>query len=125
LHRSLARLSNRYGPLVYLRLGSVHTAVVSSPELAMQCLCGPLDETFASRPSVCIFRHLFYGQDVSIGFGKYGPKWRDLRKLCILHALRPHKVRQFTYESQPFTSFCIVVFTPWGRAFFFCGLVHL
>ena len=91
LHHSFTRLSYKYGPILYLRLGTVHSIIVSNPQLAIECL-RVHDETFASRPSLEIANYLFYGSELSVAFGKYGPKWRDLRKMCILHALRPQKV---------------------------------
>ncbi|KAL7117024.1 hypothetical protein ACP275_03G045100 [Erythranthe tilingii] len=33
-HRSLAKLSKTYGPLMYLKLGTVQTIVASSPDMA-------------------------------------------------------------------------------------------
>ena len=90
-HHTLTRLSSKYGPILYLRLGTVHSIVISSPQLAIECL-RVHDETFASRPSLEIARHLFYGQEFSVGFNQYGHKWRELRKVSIFHALRPQKV---------------------------------
>ncbi|KAK6246565.1 hypothetical protein SCA6_009655 [Theobroma cacao] len=38
LHQTFHRLSSRYGPLIYLRLGSVGCVVASNPELAKEFL---------------------------------------------------------------------------------------
>lgn len=48
-HRSLTELAGKYGPIMFLRFGSVPTVVVSSSEMAKQFL-KTHDLIFANRP---------------------------------------------------------------------------
>ncbi|XP_012855807.1 PREDICTED: ferruginol synthase-like [Erythranthe guttata] len=47
-HKSLAKLSKTYGPLMSLKLGSIYTIVVSSPEIAKEIL-QKHDQNFSGR----------------------------------------------------------------------------
>ncbi|KAG6489680.1 flavonoid 3',5'-hydroxylase 1-like [Zingiber officinale] len=84
-HVSLARMAERYGPVMGLRLGSSDVVVASSPEAARVFL-KTLDAAFADRPvDAAPIRLAYEGQDMV--FAPYGPKWKLLRKLCNLHML--------------------------------------
>ncbi|KAG1362259.1 Cytochrome P450 71A1 [Cocos nucifera] len=93
-HRALHALSQKYGPLMLLKLGSVPTIVVSSAELAQEVM-KTQDMIFASRPSLELPKKLFYGcRDVI--FAPYGAYWREVRKLCIVHLLSIKRVQSFS-----------------------------
>ncbi|CAN1829117.1 Desmethyl-deoxy-podophyllotoxin synthase [Linum perenne] len=64
LHRRLAELAGRYGPLMHLKLGETSNVIVSSPELARD-----------------------------IAFGAYGEYWRQMRKICTLELLSGNRVK--------------------------------
>lgn len=93
-HRSLAKLSERYGPIVFLRLGSMPTVVVSSPEIAREFL-QTHDKVFASRPAFESANRLSYGQDMAVATTRYGADWRELRKLYSLQLFTAKRIRQF------------------------------
>eukprot|EP01018_Ginkgo_biloba_P008230 Gb_40815 [translate_table: standard] len=77
-HRKLRELSKKYGPIMFLRLGSVPTVVASSPEMAKDVL-KTNDLIFASRPATCVGKNMVYNS-TGVGFCPYGPYWRKMRK---------------------------------------------
>lgn len=89
----LRRLSDKYGPLTYLRHGSAPTLVVSSAELAKQLL-KTQDLTFCTRPPVLGQQRLSYnGADMA--FSPYNSHWREMRKVCMHHLFSPKQVLTF------------------------------
>ncbi|XP_059287966.1 cytochrome P450 71AU50-like [Lycium ferocissimum] len=92
-HQDLQKLAKIHGPIMYLRLGLVPTIVASSADAAEKVL-KTYDHIFASRPHNEAAQHLAYGQKNLI-FAKYGPYWRNMRKLCTLHLLTNQKINSF------------------------------
>ncbi|KAK7321794.1 hypothetical protein VNO77_32739 [Canavalia gladiata] len=92
-HRYLWQLSKRYGPLVSLRYGSVPTLIVSSAKMAKEVL-KTHDLKFASRPQFLGLRKLSYN-GLDLGFAPYGPYWREMKKLCVIHLFSSHRVQSF------------------------------
>jgi cytochrome P450 family 71 subfamily A len=92
-HRSLHKLSTLYGPIMYLRLGSVPTVVLSSAA-AVEKSIRLHDIALSSRPRTTVADILLYGcSDVS--FSPYGEYWRQIRRICVLHLLNNKKVQSF------------------------------
>jgi hypothetical protein len=83
-HRALYKLSKKYGDIMELKLGSVLTIVVSSPEMAKQVL-KVHDLVSASRPETIASKIIFQQRD--IGWAPYGDHWRHMRKLSTLELL--------------------------------------
>ncbi|KAK6920984.1 Cytochrome P450 [Dillenia turbinata] len=79
-HHSLAALAQKYGPLMHLRLGSVHVVVAASASVAAQFL-KVHDANFSSRPPNSGAKHMAYNYQ-DLVFAPYGPRWRMLRKIC-------------------------------------------
>ncbi|XP_022132564.1 cytochrome P450 CYP736A12-like [Momordica charantia] len=92
-HRALHRLSQKYGPIMHLRLGLVSTIVVSSPAAA-ELFLKTHDHVFASRPLIQASNHISYGRK-GLGFAEYGPYWRNIRKMCTVELLSNLKVSSF------------------------------
>ncbi|XP_058092250.1 cytochrome P450 71AU50-like [Magnolia sinica] len=92
-HRTLHTLAQRYGPIMYMRLGLVPTVVVSSPQAAQQFLKAH-DLIFASRPYLQAVKYIAYDQR-GLAFSTYGPYWRNVRKLCTLELLSNLKIESF------------------------------
>ncbi|KAK8627870.1 hypothetical protein V6N13_135468 [Hibiscus sabdariffa] len=92
-HQSLHHLAKRYGPIMSLRLGSIPTIVVSSPQAA-ELFLKIHDLVFASRPKTQASEHLSYGAK-GMAFTPYGSYWRTVRKWCTLHLLSASKVEHF------------------------------
>ena len=93
LHRRLQSLAQSYGPLFLLRLGSVPTLVVSSPSMA-EAVLRTHDHVFCSRPQLYTARGTLYGCR-DIAFSPYGDRWRQLRRIAIVHLLSAKRVDSF------------------------------
>ncbi|XP_042457677.1 cytochrome P450 71A1-like [Zingiber officinale] len=93
IHKSLAALSSRHGPLSHLRLGRVPTLVVSSPDAARDVL-RTHDHICASRSSTTVTRILLDGCS-DMAFAPYGDEWRQRRRICTLHLLSPKMVQSY------------------------------
>ncbi|XP_010531534.1 PREDICTED: cytochrome P450 71B34-like [Tarenaya hassleriana] len=94
-HRSLWKLSRKYGPLLRVKLGFVPTVVVSSPEAARELL-KTHDLHSCSRPALSIARRLSYDY-ADIGFSPYNDYWREVRKICALELFSVKRVQSFRY----------------------------
>ncbi|KAG9450852.1 hypothetical protein H6P81_010817 [Aristolochia fimbriata] len=82
LHHKLARLADRFGPILALRAGSRRILIVSDPAPARECFTTH-DRAFASRPRTAASRIL--GNDfLAMPWAPYGPLWRELRKIATL-----------------------------------------
>ncbi|KAL3351911.1 hypothetical protein AABB24_020145 [Solanum stoloniferum] len=92
-HHDFLKLAKTHGPLMYVRLGLVPTIVVSSADTAEKFL-KTYDHIFATRPYNEAAQYLAYGQKNLIT-GKYGPYWRNMRKLCTQHLLSNQKINSF------------------------------
>ncbi|KAK8576651.1 hypothetical protein V6N13_032570 [Hibiscus sabdariffa] len=92
-HQNLHHLAKRYGPIMSLRLGSIPTIVISSPQAA-QLIFKTHDLVFASRPKMQASEYLSYGSK-GMAFTPYGSYWRTVRKWCTLHLLTSSKVEYF------------------------------
>ncbi|XP_023543272.1 cytochrome P450 CYP736A12-like [Cucurbita pepo subsp. pepo] len=92
-HRDLRALSQKYGSIMYMRLGLVPTIVVTSPQAA-ELFLKTYDSVFASRPFLLASKYISYGQK-NLGFAPYGSYWRNMRKMCTLELLSNVKVNSF------------------------------
>ncbi|RZC83709.1 hypothetical protein C5167_046483 [Papaver somniferum] len=91
--RSLLKLSNKHGPLMFLQLGSIPTLVISSTDIAKE-ICKSHDIVFSGRPALYAAEKICYGcQDIT--FAPYGDYWREIRKISILELLSPKRVASF------------------------------
>lgn len=84
-HTGLAALARKYGPVMYLRMGTCGVVVASSPSAARTFLKA-LDARFANRPAVASAADITYGRQNMV-FADYGPKWKLMRKLASVHLL--------------------------------------
>ncbi|KAJ3673846.1 hypothetical protein LUZ60_005838 [Juncus effusus] len=82
-HQTLYELAKTYGPLMYLRFGSVDVVVASSCHVATQFL-KTHDSNFCNRPPNSGAEYVAYNYG-DLVFAPYGGRWRALRKLCALH----------------------------------------
>lgn len=76
-----------------LRLATLQTVVVSSARHAEQIL-KTHDLNFANRPAFVGPAKLSYN-GLDLGFAPYGPCWRELKKLSMVHLFSVHRVQSF------------------------------
>ena len=80
-HQTLAKVADRYGPILYLRFGYKRSLLVSSAEIARECL-KTNESCFLDRPQRANFDYLTYGgADFSVA--PYAPFWKFMRKLTV------------------------------------------
>ncbi|KAK3032376.1 hypothetical protein RJ639_037094 [Escallonia herrerae] len=84
-HVALADMAKKYGPVMYLKVGTCGMAVASTPDAARAFL-KTLDINFSNRPPNAGATHLAYNAQDMV-FAEYGPRWKLLRKLSNLHML--------------------------------------
>ncbi|GLT45189.1 hypothetical protein SLA2020_190400 [Shorea laevis] len=81
LHLYLTRLSQIYGPIFKLRLGSKICIIINSPELA-KVILKDQDAIFANHDVPASALELTYG-GVDIAWSPNGPHWQKLRKIFV------------------------------------------
>ncbi|CAN6289343.1 unnamed protein product [Urochloa humidicola] len=84
-HAGLAALAHKYGPIMYLKMGTAGVVVASSPSAARTFLKA-LDAQYANRPGVASAAEITYGRQNMV-FADYGPRWKLMRKLASVHLL--------------------------------------
>ncbi|GMI89080.1 TRANSPARENT TESTA 7, CYTOCHROME P450 75B1 [Hibiscus trionum] len=84
-HVTLAKLAKKYGPVMYLKMGTCNMVVASTPDAARAFL-KTLDLNFSNRPPNAGATHLAYNSQDMV-FAEYGRRWKLLRKLSNLHML--------------------------------------
>ncbi|KAG8094785.1 hypothetical protein GUJ93_ZPchr0012g18802 [Zizania palustris] len=87
-HRSLASLAKTYGSLMSIRLGTVTTVVVSSPEVAREFL-QKHDAVFAHRSTP---DNVVDHARNSAPWLPPGRRWRALRKIMATELFAPHRL---------------------------------
>ncbi|KAF8032436.1 hypothetical protein BT93_D1376 [Corymbia citriodora subsp. variegata] len=92
-HRDLASLCRKYGPLVYLRLGSIDAITTSDPSVIRQILLQQ-DDVFASRPRTLAAIHLAYDCG-DVALAPLGPRWKRMRRICMEHLLTTRRLEAF------------------------------
>ncbi|KAH0895486.1 hypothetical protein HID58_045054 [Brassica napus] len=93
LPRSLQALSQTYGPLMNIRIGSLQVLVVSDSDTAKQIL-KTHDPDFASK---FVFgpRHFNVYKGAEFFNAPYGPYWRFMKKLCMTKLFAGHQLDRF------------------------------
>ncbi|KAL5571438.1 hypothetical protein UlMin_021035 [Ulmus minor] len=95
-HRDMASLCDQYGPLVYLRLGSVDAITTNDPDIIREILLRQ-DEVFASRPRTLAAVHLAYGCN-DVALAPLGPQWKRMRRICMEHLLTTRRLESFSMQ---------------------------
>ncbi|KAG6409660.1 hypothetical protein SASPL_127702 [Salvia splendens] len=92
-HHALTALSQKYGPVLHLRLGQVPAVIISSPAAAREVLKSQ-DPACADRPDSIGTNIMWYDQ-ADLAFSPYGEHWRQMRRICVLELLSARNVRSF------------------------------
>ena len=92
-HRFLHCLSEKYGPIFSLRLGSRSAVVISSPSAVEECFTKN-DVVLADRPHFLIGRYVGYN-NTTVDALPYGDDWRNLRRLCSVEILSSNRLNLF------------------------------
>ncbi|XP_049396243.1 cytochrome P450 71A4-like isoform X1 [Solanum stenotomum] len=92
-HRSLHKLSKKYGPVMLLHLGSKPVLVASSVDAARDIL-RTHDLVWSTRPKSSITNGLLYGSK-GVAFSTYSEYWRQVRSVIVLHLLSNKRVQSF------------------------------
>ncbi|KAL8494529.1 hypothetical protein ACS0TY_025368 [Phlomoides rotata] len=94
LHKTLTKISNKYGPVLLLNFGARPVLVVSSPSAAEECFTKN-DVVFANRPKLLAGKHLGYNY-TSLVWASYGDHWRNLRRIASMEILSAHRINSFS-----------------------------
>ncbi|XP_044469271.1 cytochrome P450 81Q32-like [Mangifera indica] len=93
MHRSLHKLSQKYGPIMSLRFGSRPVTIVSSLTVAEECFTKN-DIILANRPKLLIGKHLGYNY-TTLPQSPYGDHWRNLRRIAAIEVFSSHRLNMF------------------------------
>ncbi|XP_021766092.1 cytochrome P450 CYP82D47-like [Chenopodium quinoa] len=90
-HITLGKLADKYGQIFMIKLGIHQALVVSTAEMAKECLGGTNDKVFLNRPQKIFIEHMAYN-GAMLGFSQYGQYWREMRKITTIELLSAHRV---------------------------------
>ncbi|KAH7566649.1 hypothetical protein JRO89_XS08G0208800 [Xanthoceras sorbifolium] len=93
MHRTFHKLSQKYGPIFSLRLGSRLVIVVSSSTAVEECFTKN-DVILANRPKLLITKHLTYDY-TTLSNAPYGEHWRNLRRICAIEIFSSNRLNNF------------------------------
>ncbi|KAJ8625566.1 hypothetical protein MRB53_034096 [Persea americana] len=94
-HHKLDAMADEFGPVFMLRLGAHRTLVVTGSEALKECFTTN-DRALASRPSSAVGEYLCYNH-MLFGIAPYGPYWRELRKISMIHLLSNHRLQMLKH----------------------------
>ncbi|CAM6029114.1 unnamed protein product [Sphagnum balticum] len=93
MHETFTNWARQYGPLIYLRLGSMHTVVASNPAMIKEFL-KTHDQQFYYRPTQTMMGEIVFRNN-GIAFAEGGPMWRHLRKICLTELFTAKRLQSF------------------------------
>ncbi|KAK8344617.1 hypothetical protein V6Z12_A07G090100 [Gossypium hirsutum] len=93
IHRFYHHLSQKYGPVFSLRLGSRLFVVVSSSAVAEECFTVN-DIVLANRPKLIAGKYLGYNY-TTVSTSSYGDHWRNLRRIGAIEIFSSSRLNAF------------------------------
>nr|AHX24368.1 CYP76A26-like protein [Tabernaemontana elegans] len=93
-HQSMYKLRSKYGPIVWLQLGSINTMVVQNAVSAAE-LFKKHDVPFCDRKVPDTLTAFDFNRG-SLGMNTYGGHWRVLRRLCSMEFLVNKRMNETT-----------------------------
>ncbi|KAL0719119.1 hypothetical protein Bca4012_068443 [Brassica carinata] len=91
-HKSLQKLSTKYGPLLHIRIFNVPVIVASSASVAYEIFKSH-DVNVSSRGAVAIRESLVFGS-YGIIHAPYGDYWKFMKKIIATKLLRPQTLER-------------------------------
>ncbi|XVE55803.1 hypothetical protein DITRI_Ditri03aG0186500 [Diplodiscus trichospermus] len=91
LYKTLSKIADRNGPILFFEFGSRTVLVVSSPSAAEECFTKN-DIIFANRPRMLIGKHLAYNY-TGLSWAPYGDHWRNLRRISSIQLLSTNRLQ--------------------------------
>lgn len=85
VHQAFKDLSDQYGPLLYLKIGSVRFAIASTPSLAKEFL--KINELTYSYRQMNIAINMVAYDDATFAFASYDTYWKFIKKLSTTELL--------------------------------------
>lgn len=108
-HKTIGELREKYGPVVWLRIGSINTMVVLSGNAAAE-LFKKHDANFAERSITEVMKaHNFHKAAVSLS--PYGSYWRLMKRIMTVEMLVHKRINQ----TEPIRRRCIADMVEWVR----------
>ncbi|KAI3943331.1 hypothetical protein MKW92_007392 [Papaver armeniacum] len=107
-HINLALLKQRYGPLIWLRLGTINTLVISSAESASE-MFRKHDQSFCNRHLNETMMREDDSHKGTIALSDYGPYWRMMRRLCATELFCKKRI----IDSTPIRRNCVDQLIEW------------
>lgn len=107
-HINLDLLKQKYGPLVWLRLGSINTLIISSTESAAE-MFKKHDQSFCNRHLNETLVREENGHKGSIGLSEYGPYWRMMRRICATELFCKKRI----VDTTPIRKKCVDQLIEW------------
>ncbi|KAK6286688.1 hypothetical protein POUND7_012867 [Theobroma cacao] len=95
LCKKLGAMADKYGPLYSLKLGHRRVLVVSSWEIAKDCLTNN-DRALATRASIAAGRHIGYNNAI-FALAPYGEYWRNIRKIVTIELLSSYRLEKLKH----------------------------
>jgi hypothetical protein len=92
-HISLLHMAQKYGPIMYLKLGTQSVVVASTAEAAQEFV-KVQDKIWAGRPAPP-GSEIFSENVANIVWAPYGPYWRHLRKICTIEFFTAKRLESF------------------------------
>ncbi|XP_010499946.1 PREDICTED: cytochrome P450 71B12-like [Camelina sativa] len=94
-HRSMFKLSEKYGSLMSLKFGNVSTVVASTPETVKDFL-KTFDADCCSRPYMTYPARITYNLK-DLAFSPYNKYWREVRKMMVVELYTAKSVKSFRH----------------------------
>ncbi|GMI93955.1 cytochrome P450, family 82, subfamily C, polypeptide 4 [Hibiscus trionum] len=94
-HITLGNMVDKYGSIFSIKLGVRRALVVSSWDIAKECLTVN-DKAFATRPKLLSMKYLTYNHAM-ISTAPYGPYWRQVRKFAMIELLSNHRLESLKH----------------------------
>ncbi|XP_004291926.1 PREDICTED: cytochrome P450 CYP82D47-like [Fragaria vesca subsp. vesca] len=104
-HITLGNMADKYGPVFTIKLGVHRSLIVSSWDMAKECLTTN-DRVFANRPKLLVSEVMGYNYAM-FGFSPYGPYWRQMRKVATLELLSNHRLESLNHVRESEVKTCI------------------